>query len=300
MRSYIRDMESYIVSRICDFAYTNLVGWISTSKFCLSTKLSLKSGVRSLAINCPWSNINILWVNWIIRLHPCYPCYSEGKLFWISLLLEILWYYFVFTLNETGYTLFAYNTHSNLQFTNIFFVLWHAICMYLINIITRNNSVCSNTDVQSKWSLRTICFNMKLLKVWFHDGEIFGEKLCLRIADGCTWRILLNSPTFFAFEVSRTDFYSVAKRIFFSGNLICPYDACVKFFRAEIIRISPRNIARRIRPLALPVKCEKISSKLSGHGRSIIGRLAHHDVFVCSSLIISFATSSVAKVCKHE
>jgi spore germination protein YaaH len=24
------------------------------------------------------------------------------------------------------------------------------------------------------------------LKVWFHDGEIFREKLCLRNADGCT------------------------------------------------------------------------------------------------------------------
>jgi hypothetical protein len=44
----------------------------------------------------------------------------------------------------------------------------------------------------------------------------------------------LNSLTFFSFAVSRTDFYSLAKRNFFSRNLICLYDACVQSFRAKI------------------------------------------------------------------
>ena len=46
-------------------------------------------------------------------------------------------------------------------------------------------------------------------------------------------RLHMNSPTFFAFEESRTDFYSLAKRIFFSRNLICLYGACVQLFRAK-------------------------------------------------------------------
>ncbi len=40
------------------------------------------------------------------------------------------------------------------------------------------------------------------------------EKLCLRNTDGCTWVILLNFPTLFAFAVSRMNFYSLAKQTF--------------------------------------------------------------------------------------
>jgi hypothetical protein len=73
-------------------------------------------------------------------------------------------------------------------------------------------------------------------KVWFHDGEILREKLCLPNAD--QWlRLndsLLNSPTFVAFAVSWTDFYLLAKRNFFSSNLIFLYDTCVQLFRAKI------------------------------------------------------------------
>ena len=51
--------------------------------------------------------------------------------------------------------------------------------------------------------------------------------------DGCTWVILLNFPTLSAFAVSRIDFYSLAKRNFFSRNLICPYCACAHSFREK-------------------------------------------------------------------
>ena len=36
---------------------------------------------------------------------------------------------------------------------------------------------------------------------------------CLRNTDGCTWVILLNFATFFAFAESRNEFYSLAKQI---------------------------------------------------------------------------------------
>ncbi len=72
------------------------------------------------------------------------------------------------------------------------------------------------------------------LKAWFHDGENRREKLCPRNTDGCTWVILLNFPTLFAFAVSRMNLYSLAKRTFFSRNLICLHHACVQLFRAKI------------------------------------------------------------------
>ena len=37
-----------------------------------------------------------------------------------------------------------------------------------------------------------------------------------------------------AFAVSRMNFYSLAKRTFFSRNLICLHHACVQLFRAKI------------------------------------------------------------------
>ena len=43
---------------------------------------------------------------------------------------------------------------------------------------------------------------------------------------------LIGSPLF-AFAVSRLNFYSLAKRIFFSRNLICLQHACVHLFRAK-------------------------------------------------------------------
>ena len=68
----------------------------------------------------------------------------------------------------------------------------------------------------SSWHLP----HLSPFKVWFHDGEILRAKLCLRNADGCTSVILLNFATFFAFAVSRTQFYSLAKRNFFSRSVI--------------------------------------------------------------------------------
>jgi hypothetical protein len=45
----------------------------------------------------------------------------------------------------------------------------------------------------------------------------------------------ITEPTFsLSHAVSRTDFYSLAKRNFLSRNLICLYDACVQLFRAKI------------------------------------------------------------------
>ena len=58
--------------------------------------------------------------------------------------------------------------------------------------------------------------SLESLKAWFHDSEILREKLFMRNTDGWAWIILLNSLTFFAFAVSRTEFYSLAKRIFCS------------------------------------------------------------------------------------
>ena len=63
-------------------------------------------------------------------------------------------------------------------------------------------------------SIRIMC--NCYVKAWFHDSEILREKLFMRNTDGCTWTVLLNSLTCFAFAVSRTDFYSLAKRNFFS------------------------------------------------------------------------------------
>ena len=88
----------------------------------------------------------------------------------------------------------------------------------------------------------------RLVKALFHDGEILREKFCLRNTDGCTWVILLNFLTLSAFAVSRIDFYSLAKRNFFSRNLICPYCACINSFRANFFRISPRKSSRGIKP----------------------------------------------------
>jgi hypothetical protein len=57
---------------------------------------------------------------------------------------------------------------------------------------------------------------------------------CRNMMDGCTWVILLNLYSFFAFAVSRTDFYSLAKRNFFSRSLIYLYCACtISLFRAK-------------------------------------------------------------------
>jgi hypothetical protein len=55
--------------------------------------------------------------------------------------------------------------------------------------------------------------------------------------------ILLNLHTFFAFVVSRTDFYSLAKRNFFSRNLIYLYCACTILFRAKCFALFPREKA---------------------------------------------------------
>jgi hypothetical protein len=51
--------------------------------------------------------------------------------------------------------------------------------------------------------------------------------------DGCTWVILLNLHSLFAFAVSRTDFYSLAKQKFFSRSPIYLYCACTISFRAK-------------------------------------------------------------------
>ncbi len=74
------------------------------------------------------------------------------------------------------------------------------------------------------------------------------RQACLRNTDGCTWVILLNFLTLSAFAVSRIDFYSLAKRNFFSRNLICPYCACINSFRANFFPISPRKSSRGIKP----------------------------------------------------
>ena len=92
------------------------------------------------------------------------------------------------------------------------------------------------------------------LKAGFHDSENRREKLCLRNTDGCTWVILLNFPTLFAFAVSRMNFYSLAKRTFFSRNLICLHHACVQLFPRENFRISQRKNTRGIRPLRATYK----------------------------------------------
>jgi hypothetical protein len=62
--------------------------------------------------------------------------------------------------------------------------------------------------------------------------EIVRAK-CRNMMDGCTWVILLNLHSFFAFAVSRTDFYSLAKRNFFSRSLIYLYCACTISYRAK-------------------------------------------------------------------
>ncbi len=56
---------------------------------------------------------------------------------------------------------------------------------------------------------------LMFIKARFHDGEILREKFFLTLS---------------AFAVSRIDFYSLAKRNFFSQNLICPYCACINSF----------------------------------------------------------------------
>ena len=81
-----------------------------------------------------------------------------------------------------------------------------------------------------------------------HDGEIFREKLCLENADGCTWMIVLNSPTFFAFAVSRTDFYKLVRRNFFEERSYLPLSRMRTIISRGNFRISPRNIACGIRP----------------------------------------------------
>ena len=58
------------------------------------------------------------------------------------------------------------------------------------------------------------------LKARFLDGEILREKFWLRNMDGCTWVIVLKFLTLSAFTVSRIDFYSLAKRDFFSRKVI--------------------------------------------------------------------------------
>ena len=67
---------------------------------------------------------------------------------------------------------------------------------------------------------------------------------------------LIGSPLF-TFAVSRLNFYSLAKRIFFSRNLICLQHACVHLFRAKFFafrqEISPVEsglyiYSRKIRP----------------------------------------------------
>ncbi len=47
----------------------------------------------------------------------------------------------------------------------------------------------------------------------------------------------------------RIDFYSLAKRNFFSRNLMCPYCVCINSFRENFFRISPRKSGRGIKPL---------------------------------------------------
>ena len=78
--------------------------------------------------------------------------------------------------------------------------------------------------------------------------------------------ILLNSLTFFSFAVSRTDFYSLAKRNFFSKNLICLYDACVQSFRAKIFAF-PKVIS----PVESGVKRdEKLHSNAIGNSLTML------------------------------
>ena len=54
--------------------------------------------------------------------------------------------------------------------------------------------------------------HVKSIKAWFHAGEILREKTCLRNMDGCARVILLNFRSFFAFAVSKRNFYSLRKR----------------------------------------------------------------------------------------
>ena len=120
--------------------------------------------------------------------------------------------------------------------------------------------------------IRSVSSSSMRIKAWFHDGEILREKFCLRNMDGCTWVILLNFPTLFAFAVSRMNFYSLAKRTFFSRNLICLHHACVQLFRAKIFAFREEktlvesglySLAKRIsfsRNLICPYSCACVNS----------------------------------------
>ena len=76
-----------------------------------------------------------------------------------------------------------------------------------------------------------------LLKAWFHASEILREKLFMRNTDGWAWLILFNSLAFFAFAVSRTDFYSLAKRNFFSHRV-----KSMELFMCNQWRSQPDNL----------------------------------------------------------
>ncbi len=73
-----------------------------------------------------------------------------------------------------------------------------------------------------------------LIRTLLNYGHLSNTHISLLRHDGCTWVILLNFPTLFAFAVSRMNFYSLAKRTFFSRNLICLHHACVQLFRPKI------------------------------------------------------------------
>ena len=64
-------------------------------------------------------------------------------------------------------------------------------------------------------STEKICEHRMDIKAWFHDGEIFRAKLCLRNTDGCTWVILLFSPLFLLSQWVELNSTSWRNEIFF-------------------------------------------------------------------------------------
>ena len=60
---------------------------------------------------------------------------------------------------------------------------------------------------------------LSLVKPGFH-GQKFPRKMIFAKNDGCTQEVLLNLSTLFIFQVSRINFFSLAKWFFFSRNHI--------------------------------------------------------------------------------
>ena len=116
-----------------------------------------------------------------------------------------------------------------MTYVNICAEFWHKFGLLLIYSILIH--IAEMLFLWTSWFIN-IDTGQWVLRPYSTTAKFFARNR-VRNMDGCTWVILLNLHSLFAFAVSRTDFYSLAKQTFFSRSPIYLYCACTISFRAK-------------------------------------------------------------------